>query len=191
MTNLVLVDIQSVRAPWPIYVYLRTRRLLKPGSSSLRLTNPLAAYITMLFSFLRASLVAVVASAIAVSADSSLAVRTSTPNVNVDGLENLKVTATVINTGNETLKLLNDPRSVLNPFPGNSFNITDSSGSHPSFNGALVNCASVRQITRMLMLPASASRPSTAPRMPQALMIPAFSPFSTLALPSMSLMTVS
>ena len=144
VTNLVLVDIQSVRATWPIYV--KTGRLLKPGSSSLGLTNPLTPCITMLFSSLHASLVAIVASAIAVSADPSLAVKTSTPIVNVDGLENLKVTATVINTGNETLKLLNDPRNVLNPFPGNSFNITDATGSHPSFNGALVNCASVRHI---------------------------------------------
>ena len=120
--------------------------LLKSGSSSLRLSNPLTAYITMLFSSLRASIVAVIASAVTVSASPSLAVKTSTPNVNVDGLENLKVTATVINTGNGTLKLLNDPRSVLSPFPGNSFNITDATGSHPSFNGALVSRASVRQI---------------------------------------------
>jgi len=53
-------------------------------------------------------------------------------------LENLKVTTTVTNTGDETLKLLNDPRGALSPFPENTFSITDPNGSSPSFNGAKV-----------------------------------------------------
>jgi peptidyl-Lys metalloendopeptidase len=96
----------------------------------------------MFSSYLRASLAALVASAITASAAPSLTVKTSTPNAIVDGLGNLKVTATITNTGDETLKLLNDPRGVLNKFPENSFNITDATGSRPSFNGAKVNHAS-------------------------------------------------
>ena len=74
-----------------------------------------------------------------VSTVPSLTVKTSTSNVNIDGLKNLKVTATIVNTGGETLKLLNDPRGVLDPFPEDSFTITDPSGSGPAFNGASVN----------------------------------------------------
>ena len=85
------------------------------------------------------SLVALVAFAAFVSAVPSLTLKTSTHSVNVNGLENLKVTTTVTNTGDETLKLLNDPRGVLDAFPTNTFTITDPNGSRPSFNGAKVN----------------------------------------------------
>ena len=84
-------------------------------------------------------LIALVASAIAVSATPGLTVWTSTSNADVYGLENLRVTTTVVNTGDETLKLLNDPRGVLDSFPENTFNITDPIGSRPSFIGARVN----------------------------------------------------
>ena len=97
----------------------------------------------MLSSSLRASLVALVASAVAVSAAPSLSLKISTPNLDVDGLENLKITTTITNTGDETLKLLNDPRGVLDSFPENSFTITDASGSRPSFTGAKVSYPSV------------------------------------------------
>ena len=92
----------------------------------------------MLFSPLHASLITLVTCALAVSATPSLTVKASVPNVQVDGLEYLKVTTTVTNTGDETLKLLNDPRGVLSPFPENTFNITNGTGSCPSFNGARV-----------------------------------------------------
>jgi len=48
-----------------------------------------------------------------------LTVETSIPNVNVNvnRLEELKITTTITNTGDETLKLLNDPCGVLDPFP--------------------------------------------------------------------------
>ena len=82
---------------------------------------------------------AVLAASVVVDAAPSLTVKTSTPNVEVGGLENLRVTTTVVNSGDETIKLLNDPRGVLNPFPENSFIITDTTGSRPSFNGAKVN----------------------------------------------------
>ena len=75
----------------------------------------------------------------AVIAAPSLTIKTSTPNVNVDGVRNLKVTATIVNTGGETLKLLNDPRGILDPFPEDTFGITGPSGSHPSFSGVTVN----------------------------------------------------
>ena len=96
----------------------------------------------MFSSSLRTSLIALVASAVAVSAAPGLTVKTSTTSGNVDGLANLKVTATVTNTGDQSLKLLNDPRGVLSTFPENTFSITDAAGSGPSFNGAKVNCAS-------------------------------------------------
>ena len=80
-----------------------------------------------------------ISAAPAISTTPSLTVKTSTSNVNIDGSKNLKVTATVVNTGEGTLKLLNDPRSVLNPFPEDTFTITDSSGSRLSFTGSAVN----------------------------------------------------
>lgn len=95
-----------------------------------------------MFSSLTTSLIALAAYGVAVSAAPSLVVKTWTPNSNADGLKNLKVTTTIVNTGGETLRLLNDPRGVLDPFPEDTFTITDSSGSHPSFRGAKVNCAS-------------------------------------------------
>jgi peptidyl-Lys metalloendopeptidase len=72
---------------------------------------------TIFSSHLRASLVALVASVIAVSAAPGLTVKTSAPNVEVDRLVNLKVTATITNTSDETLKPLNDSRGVLSLFP--------------------------------------------------------------------------
>jgi peptidyl-Lys metalloendopeptidase len=96
----------------------------------------------MLSSFLHAFLVAF-AFAVAVSAAPGLTVKTSIPNDNVYGLENLWITTIIVNTGNRTLKLLNDPRGVLDPFPENSFRITNAAGSHPLFNGDMVNHPSV------------------------------------------------
>ena len=98
----------------------------------------------MFFSSLRAPLVALVVYVIIVSSvpsvvPPSLTVKTSTFDLNVDRLGNLKVTTTVVNTGGVSLKLLNDPRGVLDPFPEDSFTITNPSGSRPSFIGARVN----------------------------------------------------
>ena len=87
------------------------------------------------------ALVALVAAAYSVPSvpPPNLTVKTWTSDLNVDGLENLKVTTTVVNTGGESLKLLNDPRGVLDPFPEDSFTFANPSGSHPSFVGARVN----------------------------------------------------
>ncbi|KAI0697604.1 peptidyl-Lys metalloendopeptidase [Cytidiella melzeri] len=86
-------------------------------------------------SALRATLVALVASAVAVSATPALTLTLSGAE-KVDGVNNLKIAATVKNTGDETLKLLNDPRGVLNKLPTEAFEIThDESGASPAFTG--------------------------------------------------------
>lgn len=107
------------------------QRFIRLGSSTTFTT-----FIAMFSSTLRPSLVALVASAVAVYGAPGLSVKASVPNAQVQGLEYLKVTTTITNTGDETLKLLNDPRGVLNSFPENTFSITDGTGSRPSFNGA-------------------------------------------------------
>jgi peptidyl-Lys metalloendopeptidase len=119
---------------------MRTGRLFKPGSFRIVSSTAFTAFTTMLSSFLHAFLVTLVtfAFAVAVSATPSLTVRTSTPNAKVNGIEQLEIIATVVNTDNKTLKLLNDPRGVLDPFPGNSFNIVNAAGSCPLFHGAVV-----------------------------------------------------
>ncbi|KXN86513.1 Peptidyl-Lys metalloendopeptidase [Leucoagaricus sp. SymC.cos] len=54
----------------------------------------------------------------------------------VDTVENLKVTTTVTNTGDGTLKLLNDPLSPLSQLPANTFKITGGAkNASPSFKG--------------------------------------------------------
>ena len=92
-----------------------------------------------------ATLAAFVAYAFAVpstpvsSATPSLTVRTSIQNITAAGLRNLEVTTTITNTGDDTLKLLNDPRGLFSSSPENAFIITDPSGSQIPFGGALVN----------------------------------------------------
>ena len=53
----------------------------------------------------------------------------------VDSVEHLKIVATVTNTGDETLKVLNDPHGPLNKLPTDTFVITDATGAQPSFTG--------------------------------------------------------
>ena len=90
----------------------------------------------MFSSSLRSTLVALVASAVAVSAAPGLSLTLSGAD-KVDGVNNLKITATVKNTGDETLKLLNDPRGVLNQLPTEAFRIThDDNGDSTAFTGA-------------------------------------------------------
>ena len=55
----------------------------------------------------------------------------------VDGVDNLKVFTTLTNTGDEPLKLLNDPRGPLSKLPTQTFLVThDESGVSPAFIGA-------------------------------------------------------
>ena len=53
----------------------------------------------------------------------------------VSSVEHLKIIATVTNTGEETLKVLNDPRGPLEDLPTDTFVITDATGAQPSFTG--------------------------------------------------------
>ena len=91
----------------------------------------------MFSSSLRATLIALAASAVAVSAAPGLSLKVAGPEA-VDGVENLKVSTTVTNTGDETLKLINDPRGALNTLPTNTFAITTDAGESPAFVGAKV-----------------------------------------------------
>ena len=124
----------------------------------------------MFFSFLRFPLVALVArpalvsSTSSVSALPSLTVGTSSSDPNIDGSGGLKVIATVVNTGGESLRLLNDPRGVLDPFPENTFTFVGPSDSRPSFRGARVNHTSgyvIDLCTDVLDLRSQASYNST------------------------------
>lgn len=87
---------------------------------------------------LRTALIALVASAVTVSAGPGLALKLSGAD-KVDGVDNLKVFTTVTNTGDETLKLLKDPRGPLSKLPTQTFLVThDESGVSPAFIGAKV-----------------------------------------------------
>ncbi|KAI0094340.1 deuterolysin M35 metalloprotease [Irpex rosettiformis] len=87
----------------------------------------------------RSSLLILLASALSVSATPKLSVKLSGAR-NVNDASDLKVTATVTNTGDETLKLLNDPRGPLsNKLPTQTFQIArQDSGAKPAFTGAVV-----------------------------------------------------
>jgi peptidyl-Lys metalloendopeptidase len=56
----------------------------------------------------------------------------------VIGIDNLKVITTITNTGDESLKILNDPRGPLSKIPTDTFAITDAAGSKPDFTGVKV-----------------------------------------------------
>jgi len=57
----------------------------------------------------------------------------------VDTVQDLRVTTIVTNTGNETLKLLNDPSSPLSTIPADTFRITNGlSDVAPIFTGVKV-----------------------------------------------------
>lgn len=53
----------------------------------------------------------------------------------VNGVDNLKIVTTLVNTGDKTLKILNDPRGPLSTLPTDTFSITDATGSRPAFTG--------------------------------------------------------
>ena len=56
----------------------------------------------------------------------------------MDGVDKLKVVATITNTGSEVVKLLDDPRSLASRRPVNKFSILSSKGGRPSFTGIRV-----------------------------------------------------
>ncbi|KAG6908007.1 hypothetical protein DXG01_006542 [Tephrocybe rancida] len=89
---------------------------------------------TMFSNALRATLVALVASAVAVSAVPSLSVKVAGEPA-VAGVDKLVVKTTITNTGDEILTLLNHPESPLSKLPADTFKITDATGAKPAFTG--------------------------------------------------------
>ncbi|KAM5544053.1 hypothetical protein V8D89_002239 [Ganoderma adspersum] len=84
-----------------------------------------------------AHLSSLVAIASVVAATPGLDVRVTGPEA-VDGVENFKVVATLTDTGDETLKLLNDPRGALHALPTSKSVITTTDGVSPDFTGVMV-----------------------------------------------------
>ncbi|KAF7763478.1 hypothetical protein Agabi119p4_8015 [Agaricus bisporus var. burnettii] len=89
-----------------------------------------------MFSFtVRSALFAIAASAAFVNAAPSISLKV-TGSDSMSSVGDLKVTATVTNTGDETVKLLNDPHSPLSTLPADTFDISsDANGARPSFSG--------------------------------------------------------
>ncbi|KAK0503494.1 peptidyl-Lys metalloendopeptidase [Armillaria luteobubalina] len=85
----------------------------------------------------RSALYTLCLSAVAVSAAPGLSLSLSGAD-SVVNVENLNVAATLTNTGDTTMKILNDPSSILDSdFPTHSFDISSDSGS-PDFIGVMV-----------------------------------------------------
>ncbi|KAG8688479.1 hypothetical protein FRC09_012886 [Ceratobasidium sp. 395] len=78
----------------------------------------------------------VAALAACVAASPALKLTVTGPS-SVTDVENLSVKATLTNTGSETLKLINDPRTVLSTWRTNAFSIQGEAGS-PAFTGIKV-----------------------------------------------------
>ncbi|KAM5544052.1 hypothetical protein V8D89_002238 [Ganoderma adspersum] len=91
----------------------------------------------MFSALVRVALLALAVSASAVAAAPSLSLKVTGSDV-IDGIEDFKVVAILTNTGDETIKLLNNPRSALHTLSANAFVITASDGSSPSFTGVSV-----------------------------------------------------
>ena len=86
---------------------------------------------------LRSALITLATTAAAAQAAPGLSLKVSGPDT-INDVENFKVITTLINTGDETLKLLNDPRSALHTFATNTFAITTNDGASPAFTGVKV-----------------------------------------------------
>ncbi|KAJ8096140.1 hypothetical protein PM082_000048 [Marasmius tenuissimus] len=82
----------------------------------------------------RVAVAALVLSAISASAGPSLSLKLAAPT-DVDGVHNLKVSATLHNTGDGNLKLLNDPNGRLSNSVTDKFKISNVAGSEPSLTG--------------------------------------------------------
>ncbi|KAL1681096.1 hypothetical protein EV122DRAFT_261233, partial [Schizophyllum commune] len=81
--------------------------------------------------------------AAAASATKSLKVSTAAPSELTD-VSDLSVTTTIVNTGDETLKLLTDPRSALSSWATNTFAVTHAdSGAGVDFTGVKVRYSPV------------------------------------------------
>ena len=106
----------------------------------------------------RASLLSLVAISSVVAATPSLDLRVTGA---VDAVENFKVVATLTNTGDEKLRLLNDPHGILHPLPANVIIITANDGSSPNFTGVRVKY-SLDDVARM-SAPSVFNRPRAGP----------------------------
>ncbi|KAG8957534.1 hypothetical protein FRC03_010048 [Tulasnella sp. 419] len=84
--------------------------------------------------------IAALLSAAVASAERTLSLKVSAP-ISITDVDNLVVKATISNTGDETLKLLNDPRSPLSTWATDSWDITDAKGRSPKFTGVKVRYA--------------------------------------------------
>jgi len=86
----------------------------------------------------RALLLSLLASPIA--AVPSLSMSVSSPEVSVNGVISLHITTKIQNTGDEPLRLLNDPHSILTPdWETDVFNIVKAGGgARPDFRGVMV-----------------------------------------------------
>ncbi|KAF9265889.1 peptidyl-Lys metalloendopeptidase [Marasmius fiardii PR-910] len=91
-------------------------------------------------STLRSTLVGLCLSAISASAAPglSLSVASTSGFNSFAGVENFKVSTSLVNSGDEPLKLLKDPRTILDPLPTDSFAINNAEGASPAFIGAHV-----------------------------------------------------
>ncbi|KAL0564815.1 hypothetical protein V5O48_017226 [Marasmius crinis-equi] len=91
----------------------------------------------LLLSKMFRALVILAASLSAASATKLLSVSVSAPSSSFD-VSGLEVTTTITNTGDETLKLLNNPASVLSKWATNSFEVTNADGTTADFTGVKV-----------------------------------------------------
>jgi len=86
---------------------------------------------------LSSALATLILTATAVSAVPQLSLKVLGAD-SVHGVQNFKVTALLKNTGDEPLRILNDPRGPLSTVPTKTFEITDSSGLSPHFTGVKI-----------------------------------------------------
>ncbi|KAK1235362.1 hypothetical protein PQX77_001421 [Marasmius sp. AFHP31] len=86
-------------------------------------------------STVRSALVGLCLSAISVAAAPGLSLAVSGSN-NFAGVQDFKITTSLVNTGDEALKLLKDPRTVLSSLPTDRFTISNAEGASPAFTGA-------------------------------------------------------
>ncbi|KAK0201350.1 hypothetical protein DFS33DRAFT_1346499 [Desarmillaria ectypa] len=80
---------------------------------------------------------ALLAFASVTSATKSLTISASAPT-SLSDVSNLEVVTTIVNSGDETVKLLNDPRTVLSSWATESFTVINSAGISADFTGVAV-----------------------------------------------------
>ncbi|KAJ8073492.1 hypothetical protein PM082_011768 [Marasmius tenuissimus] len=89
------------------------------------------------YSTVRSALVGLYLSAISVAAAPGLSLAISGSN-NFAGVQDFKITTSLVNTGDKALKLLKDPRTVLSSLPTDRFTISNAEGASPAFTDAFI-----------------------------------------------------